>query len=1650
MVPRTGSGQRRPVERQRKARSQPVREARSEQATHQSDDSSAEEWAPQFLAGAVQGSVPLSHTMATALQHTVGNQAVARLVQREGPTVPTTPTRTTRDSVDAAAEGIYSRLNIGGLSSRKEEEILHLLLLNYDRAADIRASYERQYRKTLNADLALMDKANELRAREYLLVGRLRPITKVAIAMEGIGTSEGTIWRVLPEAAPTAVADWVAMKRDHAGVRMINGLDESLYEALDWDFDLSDLDKAWALARFGQLRPEDKIRIATNQAGTDLTMLWDGLRSANPATIGASYEAAYNENLESLLFDQVDEYGEAASSGELSSHDAEYARSLLGVTRSGPDRLVTLATQLISGSNDFSLLLSAIQQDSPTPAQLARLKTAVENDTLGLSSWGGLSSAELAQLKAVLGIRETSTDVSGGSAYMDVETLNDPLVVALRAKGGVEYGSILPTMLKYTRAEIEAVQAAFRNDHSHFKRYVSANSNMSHTYTELPVVVNGTLWSKLNLCCGGLRDDYEDYAVHVVSQFATPEQKAELAQAFRDLDEGREPAGAAARAATNLSGAFSTTELNKVRERCDDRPMGILGTAAALEERTARERSELFDVMSGSTGESAALGDERRELRTGIHSSLLDGSISAAEATRLGASARRTSEAISEYAAARDEFAGYASTAINVAIGLLIAAGTGGAAGPAVVAAIMRSAAAMAVARVVTEKAIRGDRFDIMGADGARAFVAGAADGVMNVVGAGAAAGVLERIGAQGARSAIETGSAGLGLRLVNETLNGGMSGGVGGVVDSVTNESTWANGVTAGVRTTVTNAASSAAQGAVTSAVITGGTAALGRGGGAPHAGGEPNGHAGTPGEGPAPAHGDGPNPAHGESPNGPHGDAPGGAHVPGDGSSTTRSGGSRSPETTAPRLDPSDPILARVHTDDAACAEVVRRFGVWEHGIAALRNQTGIAAGLEKSQALAIMAALQRHRERLVAHLGEQFNAHPAAIASNNPESDMDLNVRGDTAGASLINARTYLDANFPGWQRRYRMALMVGAERITTVSEVMSQLSAGERTALRRELSREVEALTIGRRLRGVQDPAQRAELLAGLDTAHRDMAEGFSLMDEAALRTRHDAALQAGDEAMRNYRAATTPEDRVRWAKEVTRQQMIANSMGSDAYVSVASVEAFVAPRTPAEMRAALRRMNPSSQYDVLVDQVDMMAHQIHDAGGVIPALRRYELYKYIERFCATLEAAGVADSQIAYFKNLADLHYRVDRGASATTRGPIGPDGISGGHADASVRVDEGYMAGRSEDGPSDQFLLGFWNEFRPWANAQSAAMRGRAMGEGAPGSSTSGSPTPAGTAGSAGSDAAGTAGAGGVDAPRPVAPVPAATAADAALAARPTEPVAGPVLDGATPAGGARGHGPGLPGATANRPIGRGIDNLETARAVLDRLRRGDSLPLRGLGVDVPEGFNPAGREWGIGQRPDGTCVLVYGDTSEVNWRSLLAEDIRPVAHSHPIHEGRQITAGKTVDQIITGGGADSTHVLPSAEDVVFTRANQLDHHDVYTPYTVDPSGRVYNPGATGPDGNALPGLTFRIADVSIHGRVGDSTNGYNVLSALLIATDVQGNVHFHGRIYVSELLGGVMLGRSIPESLGVRPIGAAGTGGAAGSGAGSDDDGRH
>lgn len=1216
-----------------------------------------------------------------ALQGRAGNHAVQTLlVQRDhhnggasggGGAPPVagpdgTPIRRTeRGTIENIAESIHWVLHIS-YSDAGRDRLLRHLIENQDRIGELQSHYSQRHTIALLDDIkAELTREDALRAYDYMTYGRLRAVSKVMLAIDGAGTAAEILWRSLTEAhgEGDAATKWsqllaapLPICERWRGQRDLDG-------ALADDLEGADLDKGKALWRYGQLRPIDKIRVATNGAGTDVPLLMDGLRAADAATVRQEYRSYYNEDLDTLLFDTP------TSNGELSGGDADRARALLGGASTNVDALANIVQAAVSGVNDFQLVLNAVRdaqakvaQGGPSGTaaqhQLDRLSEQIRDhgDPLGIRSWGGLSAGEHAQLIAMLGIAETRDDVAGMQSGLDLGVLNDPAVRRLRAMGGTEYGEIIDSLMKGKPDDLRIWNPQWRDADSNFSRYVRANTRMTGgEWDRVGTILGGSVNARLHLVAGGtFGDDKEQYAYDLVEFHASPQERLELRQAMRAIDRGQSaPATPAGRAIAAVHEALGDSELNILRDKLRMARLGAIEEAEALEEDVERERSSWY----GTTDD---LEDARREVRAGVTTAGLDARLSPSEEANIRGAVERGQAALQTYRETRDQWTGYASTVIGIASGLLVTALTGGAAGPAVMAAIIRAAIASAAARVLTEKALNGDRFDLTGDEAVRAFGLGAVDGVMNVLSAGAASGVLSRITRTNVAAALAAGEARLGTRLVHSAIDGSFSGGISGIADSVTNEQTWQRGVTDGLAATLNAGLSSAGQGAVFSVGMTGGTTAWH---GATQAWEARQARRRAAGEAPE----IGPDGRPIVLPGGPDGASPGSpaaSHSAGQGAGPSG-------------LYDAHPIVALARQgDDIACRELLATFGRWEVAHAHLDAGSGPATNLTLETRRQLAQRLTQHRERLIAFLRTR-GAEPLPGASTEGGSDADLNIRGDDAGRRLIDIRSYLDRYYPGWQTTYRMDLMIDASRIGSLREVLgerpyppghtptaeevaaAQARAAALRAAQARMTTHAERLLLARRLRHAE-PAERAATLDRITNAEsrRLVEELVNLTPEQRL-ARHDRALRDGDALTRSLRAATDEAERARLAEEITYHQMIANALGDEAYITPGGVHGYALGQ---------RLTTPHERYQAVLDQIDMIRHQVAEHGGVLDALRRYELFKYMMRTCDALEQAGIRDPAVTTYRHLAELYYQMDRAAmSGTPRGREDTTGLTDRH-----------------------------------------------------------------------------------------------------------------------------------------------------------------------------------------------------------------------------------------------------------------------------------------------------------------------------------------------------------------------------------------------
>ncbi len=148
--------------------------------------------------------------------------------------------------------------------------------------------------------------------------------------------------------------------------------------------------------------------------------------------------------------------------------------------------------------------------------------------------------------------------------------------------------------------------------------------------------------------------------------------------------------------------------------------------------------------------------------------------------------------------------------------------------------------------------------------------------------------------------------------------------------------------------------------------------------------------------------------------------------------------------------------------------------------------------------------------------------------------------------------------------------------------------------------------------------------------------------------------------------------------------------------------------------------------------------------------------------------------------------------------------------------------------------------------------------------------------------------------------------------------------------------------------------VGRGIDRLAEAEALLRRIGDGDQTAFGALGAEAPgRTFDPQKVEWGLGQTPDGKYVIIRGQEEHIDWAKTPG--VTPVSHTHQMAQSRLLSGSKiTFADLVKGAGenaANADKVMPSPVDIKFMVENGLSKHTVETPYVSEGNGIVGNPG---------------------------------------------------------------------------------------------------
>jgi hypothetical protein len=205
--------------------------------------------------------------------------------------------------------------------------------------------------------------------------------------------------------------------------------------------------------------------------------------------------------------------------------------------------------------------------------------------------------------------------------------------------------------------------------------------------------------------------------------------------------------------------------------------------------------------------------------------------------------------------------------------------------------------------------------------------------------------------------------------------------------------------------------------------------------------------------------------------------------------------------------------------------------------------------------------------------------------------------------------------------------------------------------------------------------------------------------------------------------------------------------------------------------------------------------------------------------------------------------------------------------------------------------------------------------------------------------------------------------------------------------------------------------VGRRVRNLGEAEALLKKLARGDVAALKELGVEPPPDFDLRTVEWGIGQLPDGSFVIVRGNAAEVDWSAF--KGVRPIAHSHPLYGAKFLKKNVYLSDVIKNveGEDVKIKVFISARDIAFTAEHFLGEHSVQTGYASKGGGLI---------GDPVPGAGEPLVVMKIQQpeRLGSwaGNDKIGVYKARIVATDTNGKVLWSGDVYAVDHPAGSLL----------------------------------
>jgi hypothetical protein len=719
--------------------------------------------APELLAPAAAAAAPaLAPVPAPSLVPvSAPAAATAQLVAAAGPLPNDTVQALSTGYVPPLREAVIQLRALLSGSAAAREDIFRFLLLFRTRQGELRTAYAERYGRDLAGDLNRMpDPDDRIRAHRYLTEGGLRLAdylyfypSNVAWVIASAGADpaawRSTIEQQLDEGFRSGLYD---ADRRRTG-RLPDGTTDSLAAGLFDQLAVRRVrDAAKSLYTFGT-EPPALDQIHNGLIAFDLDLFFKGLRAyfgaggATEQRLTEQLRDTYGDDLRVQLDPLIRDRG-----------DAQYRYRLIVAGELTVAKRVEIALATGNVQELFETLTSA---DQATRAALRNQLNADTRISRLFHDWfNGLDSDQEARVEALL----------------EDPALVDPAIHRIRGLGGADGEALVRAAQFSMPDDFTVLQIAYKYG-TRFYDYIG-----QHTHAAEQLRFEAVVEPDLDHRIGNAILVFHNpaYLLHLLRHFVTDETtRARL------------------RADSGLLGSIAGSERDEamflLAPSAADQP---LERAVWTVRQIARERSVLADWRAVGS----ALSDAARELRATAERAVTapTSAVRAAEIARLGPEQTRVERIRTDYVVARDTLAWWAKTIIQQAAFLILDAATAGALTPAwaemtmvqiarvaLVGAASRLAADLAVERNLTREQLK------------VAFVAGAAQGVIDLVGAAAAEHLMAGVRAGAAAGYEQSGDA---IQTALRYGQAGLTNAVGAAVEVAVTDRTWVEGTDRGL----------------------------------------------------------------------------------------------------------------------------------------------------------------------------------------------------------------------------------------------------------------------------------------------------------------------------------------------------------------------------------------------------------------------------------------------------------------------------------------------------------------------------------------------------------------------------------------------------------------------------------------------------------------------------------------------------------------------------------------------------------------------------------------------------------------------------------------------------------------------------------